>query len=331
MEAQDKDKRKAKKQQPSQTPQPSTHSVPGRSSAKDIREAIKNRRPVTSTEVPPVPRRRSPTPLREEEFSHIPGKIVSYGQQLQYELKLRGWKPIQLVEKIGIPLPQVLFWVTDEIKPDLASRQKLCQLLGNAYYLSSKVLHNGTLQVRIVQRLPSPQDFSTIFSALTRLHTQFWLIQRRNIDDLNKFAETEDRSYVEKANLIIENLSTKSPALITLLTDPGTVTTIVASGVTLALALNKVIDSMTQAWTKIVDVRIETQKKEAELRNKEAEERRKLIEEAVAAMTKIIDELAPGADQKTRAMMMQAILPKYVECLNGKGNKLDLSPLVICP
>ena len=33
--------------------------------------------------------------------------------------------------------------------PDLASHQKLSQILGNDFYLSSEVMANGTLRVRI--------------------------------------------------------------------------------------------------------------------------------------------------------------------------------------
>ena len=143
--------------------------------------------------------------------------------------------------------------------------------------------------------------------------------------------ETQDRRFVEKANLIIDNLASNSPALITFLTDPSTVTTAVASGVTLALALQKVTEALVQAWNKIVEAKTETRKKEAEQRNKEAEEKKKQTEEAVATLTKVIDALRPGDDPQTRAMMLQTILPDYVECLNGKGRKLDLSPLVVCP
>jgi transcriptional regulator with XRE-family HTH domain len=327
-----KDRESEKKRDYSQAKQPDSSSAQGTGEAGTRGVAPGEGR---NTADAPTPKKPQSLPAQTgEEGSNVQDKVVSYGQQLRYERGLRGWTQEQLAEKLGTTVLEVQKWETDSSALDFASRQKLTKLLGNDFYLSSQVKATPdgmALQVRIVQRLPAAQDFTTIISALTRLHTQFWLIQQSSLADLIEFAQTQDRRFFEKANLIIENLASNSPALITFLTDPGTVTTAVASGVTLALALNKVIDAITQAWNKIVDAKIETRKKEAEQRNKEAEERRKQVEEAVATLTKVIDELRPGADLQTRAMMLQVILPDYVECLNGKGRKLDLSPLIVCP
>jgi transcriptional regulator with XRE-family HTH domain len=276
--------------------------------------------PKVGKTLPPV---GQPARLSKSMGSSPEQEIKGYGKQLQLERELRGWTQEQLAARIGVDVSVVQLWETNRSSPDRTYRQKLAELLGNYYSLSSEVLTNGDLQVCVVQIELTAHDFTTIISALTEFYTQFWLLQQGRIDDLAKYTKSQDSRFVREANLVIDNLASNSPALITLITDPGTATSAVTSSVTLAVAMQKAVDAIVQVWVKIINAKIDARNKGALQRKKEEEERRKLIKEALHDIATIIDEVYPGVDQQTRTMLVQAILPKYLDFIE-KGVKFDL-------
>jgi len=268
--------------------------------------------------------------IEQQSTEHIAlqDQVTSYGQQLRYERKLRGWTEEQLAEKIGVSPKQVKEWETNRRDLDSASRRELSKILGNAYYLSSETPDKRTLKVRIVQRQLIAQDFTTIISVLTEFHTQFWLIQQGRFADLAKYTETQDRHFVKEANLVIDNLTSNSPALLTLLTDPGTATTAVAEAVTLAVALQKVVDVIMQTWGKFqerkqkqfemeqkrLEEQFEMQQKQFEMQQKQLEAERKQFEWEQQQLDRIVgfaNTLHPGIDEQTREEIMQAMKLTY--------------------
>jgi len=185
---------------------------------------------------------------------------------------------------------------------------------GNEFDLSSevKVTSDGTaLQVRIDQKQLVAHDFTTILSALTRLHTKGRLIQQGRFADLSASAHAQDNRFVEEANLIITNVTYNSPALLTLLTDPGTATAVVTGAVTLALALQKVIESIAHA-------RIELVKTRRTIQDQDLEGRQKQIAFALDAAGKYVNAVCASCDQETKEKMVQTLVPDISELLTLK-------------
>jgi transcriptional regulator with XRE-family HTH domain len=276
--------------------------------------------PRVSTTLPPVGQSAS---LSKSMRSSPEQEITGYGKQLQLERELRGWTQEQLAAKIGVSSSLVKQWEENFSTPNRNYRRKLAELLGNYYSLSSEALPNADLQVRIVQLELTAFDFTTIISALTEFYTQFWLLKQDRIDDLVKYTQTQDSSFVKEANLVIDSLTSNSPALITFFMDPGTATSAITSTVTLAVAMQKAVDAIVQVWAKIINAKIDAQNKRTQQRKNEEEERRNLIKDALYDIAGIIDEVYPGADKQTRAMLVKAMLPKYIDFIE-KGVTFEL-------
>lgn len=242
------------------------------------------------------------------------GKVTSYGQQLRYEQELRGWTTPELAKKLNTTVSEVESWETDHSAIEFASRQRLSQLLGNNFYLSSEVIAtpDGTaLKARIVQRQLIAQDFTTIISVLTEFHTQFRLIQQGRFADLAEYTQTQDRRFVEEANLDIYNLTSNSPALITLLTDPGTVTGVVTTTVTLAVALQKTVDAISKSLIQYRKDQLYLQKEELDVKRQNQE----YIKSVFITTKEAVDDVWPNADSEQKAKMMQDMLPNWEKLL----------------
>ena len=132
---------------------------------------------------------------------------------------------------------------------------------------------------------------------LSEFYTQFWLIKQGRFDDLAKYTRTQDRRFVEEANLVIDNLISNSPALITLLTDPGTVTGVVTTTVTLAVGLQKVVD----AWETHQEKKLEREQKKLEM---------------VKMLVEFANTLRPGIDEQTRVIIMKAMTSSCLKLLD---------------
>jgi hypothetical protein len=173
------------------------------------------------------------------------------------------------------------------------------------FSLSSLVVdrEDGTtaLQVSIDQTPLIAQDFTTILSALTRLHAKGWLLQQGRAADVSRYEQTKDSRFVEEASLTIISLSHQSPALITLLTDPALITGVVTSTVTLAVALQKVIDLVEKVWRKHQDEKLA---KRMQQRNF-----------ALEAAKVYVNTVCSSCDQVTKDKMIQAVVPDISELL----------------
>lgn len=314
--ATEKDKKKAPQEGVSQARQSNSSSAQISKTDQSLKDAASDRRPDTPPEAPPAPQRILRPP--HEGGSNVENTVISDGQQLQYERGLRGWTQEELAREIGVPVSVVQSWETDHSAPDFTTRRKLSRVLGNDFYLSSNVKTDGTLEVRIVQRLLTAHDFTTIFSVLTEFYTQFWLIQQGRFDDLTRFAQTQDSRFVEEANLIITGLSYNSPALITFLTAPGTITSAVTGAVTFAVALQKVVDAIAQARKKLKTTEAESEKEKLDLEKEKLKVKEMQRDFALETATKLFDVLYPDADQQTRTTVMSTMVPTLSQLLNGK-------------
>ena len=61
--------------------------------------------------------------------------------------------------------------------------------------------------IRIVQEPLTAQNFTTIISALTDLHTKCWLIEQGQFINLIDYTQTHDIRFVKEANLVIGKLA----------------------------------------------------------------------------------------------------------------------------
>lgn len=299
---------------------------------------------------------------------------VNYGQQLQRERKRKGWTQEWLARKMGVPVSKAISWEKNLSYPDRLSRRKLAELLGKDIYRTSQT--DGTLQIRITQEQLTAQNFTTIISALTELHTTCWLIQQSRFVQAIEYTQTHNMKFVEEANLVITRLAYNSPLAITFAPlDPKNI----------ADALGVAIDNAVQARQRLIALRIANQEKaeqiqqaakraEQEYQAKQQEltiaaqkaaqesqmaqieqerlrldlerqrltfqiepERQKLELEkqrvelatmrmnyAVETANQMIGMLQPNADQTTRAMLVQTLIPSLLQLDSSKGLNLSL-------
>jgi transcriptional regulator with XRE-family HTH domain len=220
----------------------------------------------------------------EQESSKVP---VNYGRQLQRERKRKGWTQERLAMMIGVPVSEVTSWEKNLSSPDRLSRRKLAELLGKDIYRTSEAVvkdtsrtsrADGTLQIRITQEQLTAQNFTTVISALTELHTKCWLIQQGRFVHTIEYAQTRNVKFAEEANLVITKMAYNSPLAITFAPlDPKNI----------ADALVVAIDGTVQAGQRLVAVKIANQEKGAQIqqaaKRAEQEYQAKQQELAIAA------------------------------------------------
>ena len=149
---------------------------------------------------------------------------INYGQ-LSYNVSgCKRWTREQLAKLIGVTGSDVTSWEKNLSSPDRLSRQKLAERLGKDIYRTSQAvvrdtLHpssvDGLLQILIHQERLTAQNFTTIISALTELHTQCCLIQQGRFVHAIEYAQTHNEQFVEEANLVITRLAYNSPLALT--------------------------------------------------------------------------------------------------------------------
>jgi transcriptional regulator with XRE-family HTH domain len=306
---QDLNKGQRGKSSDSHVPQSTPKVSHGKKSSKGIQGALGTG---ASTQLPLAGQSASPS---KRWGSSPEQEILGYGKQLQIERELRGWTQEKLAEKISAPVLRVQNWENDLDIPDHTFRRKLAKLLGNDYYLSSEVLDNGELQVSIVQFELTAQDFSSIISALAKLQTQFLLIEQGRIADLSKYTYTQEHSIVD-ADLIITGLSYNSPALITFLTDPRNITTAITGVVTLAVALQKVVEAVAEAQKKLKKEKLEIEREDLDIQERKLELKQKQLQYAIEVANKVVEDFYPNSDPQTKATIKQDLLPNFSELLN---------------
>ncbi len=368
-----------KKKKTSQDSQPDLGSAQGRSEAGTRGVAPGNTRSTAEEKGPKMPQRwekggefgsekRHTTPPAEDQEGQDEvvnqgqqeqserSQIESYGQEVQYKRERQGWTQEELAEKIGATVSEVQSWEANKSLPDLAWHRKLYQVLGKDIYGTSRAVvrdtsrtsqANGTLQIRITQEQLTAQNFTTIISALTELHTQCWLIQQGRFVDVIEYAQTRNVKFAEEADLVITGLAYNSPLEINFAPlDPKNIADALVTG----------IDGVTQAKLRFVQAKLENQARaqeiqlaaqqaahgndmallEQEKRRLEIESQRlglmeqrlelqkKEIEYALEIAGKMVTMLRPDADQVTKAMLAQTLLPGLLQLGSGKGLNLAL-------
>jgi len=307
------------------------------------------------------------------------GKVTSYGQQLRYELKLRGLTEKQLAEMIGVDEPVVKKWETNRLELDSASRRELSKILGNDYYLSSEVMDNGELRVRIVQRELTTQSVATIIPALTELQFKCWLIVKGRYAELIEYAQTRNIRFAEEANLVITRIEYNSPFEITFAPlDPKNIAEAINEAVQakqklialkianqekaekiqqdakraeqeyqakqqeLAIAAQKAAQESQMAQMEQERLKFELEKQRLTFQIEHEKQKLELERQQVAIQkeqlelvtmrinydietaNKMIGMLQPDADQMTRAMLAQTLLPSLLQLDSSKGLNLAL-------
>lgn len=235
-------------------------------------------------------------PMQERQGSRK--ALMNYGQWLRSEREKRGWTPNQLAEMLGLPIAVIRRWEKNQAYPDTTFRQKLTELLGKG--ISSTSLAAGTLQIRITQKQVTAQNFTTIISALTELHTECWLIQQGRFVEAIEYAQTHNVKFAEEANLVITRLAYNSPLWITFAPlDPKNI----------ADALVTAIDSVTQMGQRHKKIELENQEKAEQIREAERkadqEYQAKLQELAIAAQKAAQDSQMAQLEQEKQKFELE--------------------------
>jgi hypothetical protein len=132
------------------------------------------------------------------------------------------------------------------------------------------------------------------------------------------YTNTQDSHFAREANLVISNLSYNSPALITIITDPHFVTTAVPTTVTLAVALQKVIDAIAEARHKLKKTDQDLEKEQIDIDLKKFKLKKIQMDSALEIARHHVNELCSACDPQDKATMVQALLPNISETLKGK-------------
>lgn len=206
----------------------------------------------------------------------------------------------------------------------------------------------STVDVRILETPLTASNFAAIISAIGELHTMCWLIARRRLADVIEYSQTRDMLLEEAAPLTIAKLIYNSPAEIKFNLD--------LSPQSVVEALVKAIDGVGQAPHRFESaalenqakqqkikwdvqradleketaqlerekLRLEIEKQRLELLEKRLEVQKRGIDYALEIANNMMNVLYPDADGGTRAMLIQALLPKLLHLENGKGLELAL-------
>ena len=207
----------------------------------------------------------------------------------------------------------------------------------------------STLRIRVIEEPLTPYNLTTIISALTELSTKIWLIANGRLAELIEYAQTHDVRFVEEAGLVITKITYNSPLDITFSSpnfDPKNI----------ADAVVTTIDGITQRKTRLEKAELENQEKAQaiKLAEQKAEQEQQMaalerekqaleiekqrlallqqqldlqkqgIEYALEIAKKTVDLLHPNADDATKGMIAQTLLPNILQLQNGKGLVLAL-------
>jgi transcriptional regulator with XRE-family HTH domain len=279
-------------------------------------------------------------------------KNLSFGQQLRNERKKRGLTQREVARLIEVPdVKTVSRWEQGFAIPQPRYRQQLAELFG----LSAAGL--GLLPIpetpplvsfRITEEPLAAQNLLTCISALTELSTKYWLIAKGRFADLIEYTQTHNDRLAEEANIVVTRITYNSPMNMDWKVD--------LSAPSVAEALITTIDGITQRQVRLEKAKLEIQAKALEIKEdeqksehesqmalleqekqrleleqrrlevleKRLEVQKKGIEYALEIAEKVVDTLHPGADQATRTMEIQALLPNLLQLQSVKGLELVL-------
>ena len=206
----------------------------------------------------------------------------------------------------------------------------------------------STFRILINEETLTPYNLTMIISSLTELSTMYWLIAKGRYSDLIEYSQTHNVQFSEEAQLAITKITYNSPFNMDWKIDlsapsfaEGFITTI--DGITQRRAKLQKPELEKQAKAqeiKLAQQRAEQEEQLAELeREKRAIEiekerlalleqqlelQKKGIEYALEIAKKTVDLLQPNADDTTKGMLIQTILPNILQLQNGKGLTLAL-------
>ena len=214
-----------------------------------------------------------------------------------------------------------------------------------------------TFQIRITEEPLTAQNFTTIISTLTELHTKAWLIQQGRFSDLINYAQTHDIRFTKEANLTIGKLAHNSPTLVELILNPTTLAAAAGAVVTLTGALKIAIDNVGQTSLRFKEkeldiemrkqeaqraqqtaaqqaeqerqkAQLEIEKQRLEIEKQRLEVEKNRVEVALETASKMIDALRPGIDMEKKGMLVQALLPTLLQLSTTEGLEL-VGPILV--
>jgi hypothetical protein len=206
----------------------------------------------------------------------------------------------------------------------------------------------SVIHFRVMEEPLTTHNLITILSATTDLATKCWLIAHQRFADLIEYSQTHDVRFVEETQLHITKLTHNSPLVGSFKID--------LSASNVAEAIVTAIEGVTQAKARLEKAQLENEakaqeiaqaKQKAEQEGKEsalelerkelAIERERLeilekrldvqkkgIEYALEIASKTIAVLHPNADEQTKAMLIQDLLPAILQLQSSKGLELVL-------
>jgi uncharacterized protein YjbI with pentapeptide repeats len=217
----------------------------------------------------------------------------------------------------------------------------ISELISRGAIIENPASYTGSFRFRIIEDPLTASNLSLTLSALSELHTKFWLTAQGRFEDLINFTTTHNPDLARETALIIGKLSHNSPAEIDLKLD--------ASPKGVAEALEKMLDTLYQAKSRKKKLDLENQKLaeeitrqqkllESELADKdqdrrikeqnallELQERQfKLRQEIIQAQLKVMNEaldtakkmveiLYPDADAASRGVYAQTYVKNILE------------------
>ena len=212
----------------------------------------------------------------------------------------------------------------------------------------SPVEDTSTFRIYIIEEPLTAQNLTTILFALTELSTKCWLIAKGRFSDLIEYMQTHDVRFTEESKLIITKIKYNSPFEANFKID------LTASNV--AEAIKTTIDGVIQAKQRLEKAELENkakaqeieqakqkadhenkaalleqerqelavEKERLEILEKRLEVQKKGIEFAFEIAAKTVTMLHPNADEQTKALLIQTMLPTILQLQNGKGLELAL-------
>jgi hypothetical protein len=215
------------------------------------------------------------------------------------------------------------------------------------------------IRIRITEAPLTPLNLITILSALTELYTKCWLIVRGQSADLIEYTQTHSSRFTEEANLVISRIIQNSPLNIDWKLDasPQGLVIALAEGIdAITQASHRVESVVLDNRAKELTFKLKELETKAELADKEqtrhiaaqkAElekqaalldlEKQRLevvakrlevekmrIDYALEIAGNMVTILRPNADEETRTMLLQTLIPNLLQLSEGKGLELVL-------
>jgi hypothetical protein len=234
----------------------------------------------------------------------------------------------------------------EQIQKLVKEEKEFSDFLDSIQYESVKAI--STFRIRIVEEPLTPRNLTSILSAITDLSTQCWLLGKGRLADLIAYTQTHDVRFIEETHLSFTKITYNSPFDASFKID--------LSASNIAQAITTSIDGVVQAKQRLEKAEMENkklaqeiekarqksdqenktalfeqerlalaiEKERLEILEKRLDVQKKGIEYALEIANKTVTVLYPTADEQTKALLMQTLLPTLLQLQNGKGLELVL-------